>query len=133
LTGGIAGVIIIHQSEFNMNNKRISRDDLKAIVQTRLHVGMVLNRLQYYYCRPMNRMGQCTTRCQDCADNIRHIVGEMKIHNSRDPYAVLVWRIRDRLAEIAEQSETCAEPRTNWLGQPVETNIFEQVIQDIGG
>jgi hypothetical protein len=133
LTGGIEGGIITHRLELIMNTKRISRDDLKAIVQTQLHVGMVLNRLQYYYCRPMNRMGKCTMRCRDCADNIRHIVGEMKIHNSRDPYAVLVWRIRDRLAEIDERSETCAQPRTDWLGQPIETNIFREVIRDIGG
>lgn len=116
-----------------MNNTYISRQDFEAMVTTPLHIGMVLNRLHHYYCRPMKLMGKCTTQCQDCADNIRHIVGAMKIHSSRDPYAVLVWRIRDRLAEIAEQSETQAEPRTDWLGQPITINPFQEILQDTGG
>jgi hypothetical protein len=116
-----------------MSRKRISKEDLAAMVATPLNTGMVLNRLQYFYCRPMQRRNECTTHCQDCATNIRHIIGGMKIHTSRDPYAVLVWRIRDRLAEIAEQGETRAEPRTDWLGEPLEANIFEQAIQDMGG
>ena len=88
-----------------------------------------VNRLRKYWCPFIVSKGKCDRMCAvTCAENIQLIVSG--VHSDADqPIAVLVWRIRNRKAELAEQlsAQEKEKIRTNKLGEVVNRNPFEQL------
>jgi hypothetical protein len=93
-----------------------------------------VNRLRKYWCPFIVSNGKCNRMCTvTCGEEIRVIVSGIHA-DAAQPVAVLVWRIRNRKAQIAEQqSAQEKEPiRRNKLGEVVSKNPFEQ-LRVIGG
>jgi hypothetical protein len=108
--------------------KVITSADLK--LNTSLHPGKVYFRLGAHYCKPMHLLGQCTLDCQNCKAHIENILNRIeKADDLREPYALLVWSIREEIAGIAEQSEKPQGPMQDWLGVKVDKNPFEALLE----
>jgi hypothetical protein len=107
----------------------ISRESLTDLVDTPLDKGQVLRRLHRYYCKPMSIMGKCTAICVECKPHLSDIFAPQK-GDIRNPYALLTWRIRNQVAEIAEIKEVTPQ-RKDWLGQPIKTNPFLAVLEEL--
>ena len=116
--------------------KNISAHELTKIVEPSsfdVETGIACNRLGYFYCRQMRRRNLCTEACSNCREHIEAIIKRIGTKDDviKDNVAVLVWSIRSEIADIDEKKETQAEPATDWLGQPVETNIFEMYTRTL--
>jgi hypothetical protein len=92
-----------------------------------LHLGKVLNRVHRFWCEPLTRRGQCHD-CRTCLETFKDIIKRAEAPDTKEPYALLVWLLRDRAAELAEEAERpTAVATTNWLGERAETNPFERL------
>jgi hypothetical protein len=108
--------------------KVITSNDLQ--LNTSLHPGKVYFRLGRHYCKPMHLMGQCTSDCQNCKAHIQSILSRVEeAETFSDPYGLLVWSIREEVADIAEQSEKPKGPIHDWLGMKVDKNPFEALLE----
>lgn len=95
-----------------------------------LHPGKMVYRFHRYYCKPMRRMGKCSQVCSNCNEHLENIFRRLNNGgNPRDPYALLVWVIRDEIALISEADQSVAKPKKDWTGERVETNPF-LLLQD---
>jgi hypothetical protein len=111
-------------------NKRLTRAELP---ETGLEAGKILYRVHRYYCRNLERKNLCPANCTACRNVIGEILDRAEEREVRNPYALLTWLLRDRAARKAEVEleATGAPPRKDWLGQTVDANIFELVLQEI--
>lgn len=93
-----------------------------------MEVGKVSYRINRYYCRPLALLGKCKDDCVQCQGEIQEIFNRItKTQSVRDPYGLFVYLLRDRVAEIMEESEI-SEPRpTNWLGESISRNPFTEL------
>lgn len=113
-----------------MTIKVITSADLK--LNTSLQPGKVYYQLGAHFCRPMHLMRQCTRHCQSCSAHIQNILNQVEeTENSHDPYGLLVWWIREEVADIAEQPEKPVEPLRDWLGMKIDKNIFEILLEEL--
>lgn len=102
--------------------KYLDAPTLGQLANTRgLHIGRVLFRLHYEYCRPMDSMGKCTYQCTDCQVSLTRIFRPFV--NAKDKEALLTWRARDALA-AQQESEHEGQPVTDRFGQPKFENVF---------
>ncbi len=113
----------------------ITPDDYLRIVPITLrstyHTGSAVDRLQRFFCPARQRFAKCTTHCTDCARSLVTIFEEARdFKDPRDPYAVLVWSIREICAKEADQEEArqVARERTDWTGERVDVNPFELLL-----
>jgi hypothetical protein len=111
-----------------MTMKVITSADLK--LDTSLQPGKVYYQLGTHFCKPLHLMRQCTIHCQSCSAHIQNILNRIEeTENPHDPYGLLVWSIREEIADIAEQSEEPQGPMQDWLGMKVDKNPFEALLE----
>lgn len=110
---------------------KIPQKELERLVKTELHKGMALSRLHRHFCKKMNIRGMCTYdgECSGCEVYLNNIFNRIT-DKADDPYAVLVWAIRNELADMVEESKE-AETAVDWLGQEVETNPFDMLLDEL--
>jgi len=111
----------------------IMKYDLRSMqINHDLEEGRVLYQLHKVYCKPMLRRGKCTSECDNCKQNITSIFNSFYNRKGRDtlrnPYALLRWFIREKVAEISEQSENGVRPMKNKFGEIVDVNPMEVYI-----
>jgi hypothetical protein len=115
--------------------KRITAADLQPMLTTELDLGICCHRLGRHYCTPMNSLGQCSSACQNCQVHLSKIFDKVQLRQNnehiRDPYGLLVWAIREEVAEIEEQGELSASPLTDRIGQRVDQNIFQMYLEQL--
>ena len=113
-----------------MTTSGISKKQLKEFMPIPYNHGMVLHRIHRYHCGALLRMEKCRKRCNDCKERLVSSLGKIKGKHVREPYGLLVWVLRDAIADIAEQGEGRAEIRVNKLGEPLEGNLFELLLKE---
>ena len=64
-------------------------------------VSIVLGILHRHWCGPMGVRGLCTEDCAKCADHLREA---FQLEEARKPSALLVWKLRNELAAVQEES-----------------------------
>ncbi len=100
-------------------------------LRSQFHTGSAVDRLQRFFCPARQRSAKCTTHCTDCARTLVTIFEEVcDFKDPRDPYAVLVWCIREICAREADQEEAqqATKERTDWTGERVDVNPFTLLL-----
>jgi len=108
-----AGITVSELQEIHLVNRRLA--------------STYVNKLRKYWCPFMASNRKCDRMCAvTCAENVRLIVSDFK-GDVRNPIGIVVWRIRNQKAKLAEQwSAEQKEPiRRNKLGEVISRNPFE--------
>lgn len=88
--------------------------------------------VQNYYCSTLSRLGKCAHACENCQDRLVHIIEQShSFVNPRNPEGVLVWCIRESLAQIQEQEENVKPVPVNWLGERINDDPFEMFLRTL--
>ena len=88
--------------------------------------------LQEHYCSVLSKPGKCSHVCDGCQDSLKQIFDQARSFvNPRNPEGVLVWCIRDRLAQIQELEENVKPVPVNWLGERINDNPFEMFLRTL--
>ena len=104
---------------------RIPKETLISMVEPDLkrldlNINMATSRFHKHFCSRMAQIGHCSQVCQDCQPYIRHVFGY--VVQSRDPYAHLVWAIREVVEGVVDQ-----EPEIK-PGDHSSQNPYDQFI-----
>jgi hypothetical protein len=100
---------------------RLQKEDIERVGQLNgVRHGIVLHRIDKYYCKPMRYSGLCPSNCVGgCGRRLKQILeveGDNKI-------ASLVWAAREAAAEAAE---TAHEEQSGIVAD--KGNVFENIL-----
>ena len=90
-----------------------------------------VNRIRRYYCPTIVTQNKCSKPCssnQFCKENLQKA---LQIKEARDPVAVLVWRLRDIVAEIKENEYETSGIQIGWTGEAINENPFEMLLEEL--
>lgn len=110
--------------------KCISVQELRQLAPTSLHEGKVMYNLQDHYCTAMHMSGHCSEECRNCQLYLRDIIRQSESSEARNPYALMIYVIRETVAKIREHKEP-QKLLTNWLGQPRTENPFLLLLETL--
>lgn len=108
--------------------KYISVQELRLLAPTTLHEGKVMYNLQQHYCPAMHMSGHCSEDCKNCQPYLQKIIQQSETPEARNPYALMVYVIRETVAEIREK-KLSQELLTDWLGRPRNENPFLLLLE----
>ena len=90
-----------------------------------------VNRIRRYYCPAIVTQNRCSKPCssnQFCRENIQRA---LQIEDARDPVAVLVWRLRDIVAETKEREFETPGIQVSWTGEAINESPFELLLEKL--
>ena len=88
--------------------------------------------IRKFYCAPLQKLGKCTGVCANCQENLDRVfktVREWK--DPRNPAAVLTFTLKEKVAEIEEESERPQGLPTTWLGEADTRSPFEMLAEQL--
>lgn len=82
--------------------------------------------MRQYYCKQQKQRGKCKTGCELCNKFYTEKLPVLLGDEIKDPYALLVYLIRNQLSNEAESTEK-GEAKTSWK----DDNPFEMFLTQL--
>lgn len=111
----------------------IPLDMLSPLLVKDVHPLIQHNRVARFFCRPNAFNGKCTTDCHNCKPYLQPVF--QNLVDDKDPIPLLVWRLRNASAKMAEaDGHAAVEPKDEWgITIPIEErkNPFLAIAEEL--
>jgi hypothetical protein len=97
-------------------------------LRAQIHTGNAISILQRFYCPAMKRLSHCSMDCAGCRLHLSKIgLRVLQVPDIRKIEGVLVWAIREEIADVGEK-EPLKEER-DWEGNLVTVDFATALRQ----